>query len=297
MLQNEDGAAGFLDQTTTAGEYNEFFFKVTQILDMRNHAQLVQVTAVQIPGGLALAGTVSVQPLVSQLDGYGNIRAHGVVNGLVYFRMQGGTNGVIMDPQIGDIGLAVICDSDTSSVRATQGPAGPGSGRRASLPDGIYFGGMLNAIPTQYVLMDGTGINIVSPVKIKMTAPLIEMDATTSVTSNAPRVNTNATIASTTTSPDIELAASTIIKSTAPNVAIIGITAITGVASVSGAASLNGGFSASGGTGGAVGTISGALTVTGAATLAAVTSNGKNVGSTHTHSGVTTGTGTSGAPV
>lgn len=70
-----------------------------------------------------------------------------------------------------------------------------------------------------------------------------------------------------------------------------------GNVNVTGALGVSGGMSVTGGTGGATATITGPVTITGQTTLSGVTSNGKNIGSTHTHSGVQTGSGNSGAPI
>jgi hypothetical protein len=51
------------------------------------------------------------------------------------------------------------------------------------------------------------------------------------------------------------------------------------------------GFAISGGTGGTM-SVNGNIATTGT-----ITNNGKNIGSTHEHSGVTTGSGNTGAPI
>ncbi len=131
---------------------------------------IVQVKRVHGGAGvLAPAGTVDVLPLVSMIDGFvdpksgqmGHSIPHAIVYGLQYFRLQGGTNAVILDPAIGDIGMAILSDRDISSVVQNKGQANPGSQRRFDLADGVYVGGILNGTPTQYVQFTATGINIV----------------------------------------------------------------------------------------------------------------------------------------
>jgi hypothetical protein len=166
-----EGYKGAQTPSSAASEYDAMTFLVMQILSRANTSTLVQVKAVTNSGGVSAVGFVDVQPLVAQLDGYGNAVPHGVINDIPYFRIQGGTNAVIIDPEIGDIGMAVFADRDISSVKAKKGAANPGSGRRFDMADGVYFGGLLNGAPTQYMQFSTTGINITSPTKVTITAP------------------------------------------------------------------------------------------------------------------------------
>jgi len=188
-----DGYYGTQKPTAGSSEYNAMMFVVRSLMEQNNHVALVKVVNVDAPGGLGLAGTVDVQPLVNQIDGQGRPVPHAVVNGIPYHRLQGGKNGVIIDPQVNDIGLCVFADRDTSSAMVNKDQANPGSLRRNSMSDGFYFGGVLNAIPEQYVMFLETGITIVSPHKITMqapeidlVAPVISMQADTSITATTP---------------------------------------------------------------------------------------------------------------
>jgi hypothetical protein len=127
---------------------------------------------------------VDVQPLVNQIDGSNppNATPHTIIYGVAYLRMQGGSNAIIMDPEPGDIGLAVFASRDISKVKSTQGQANPGSLRAFDFADGMYVGGMLNAAPTQYVQFAPTGITIVSPTAITLQAPVINIKGSLSIT-------------------------------------------------------------------------------------------------------------------
>lgn len=166
-----DGYQGAQDAGDGAGEFGAQSFLVRQILSRVNTATLVKIVAVTNAGGLSPVGFVDVQPLVNQVDGAGNAVPHGVLHHLAYFRLQGGTNAVILDPQVGDIGIAVFADHDISSVVANKAQANPGSWRRFNMADGLYLGGVLNGTPTQYVQFTAAGINVVSPTKVTITAP------------------------------------------------------------------------------------------------------------------------------
>lgn len=166
-----DGYKGAQAPSSGTSEFNAMTFLVTQILNRANTSTLVQVKAVTNSGGVAAVGYVDVQPLVTQLDGDGNAVAHGVLHRIPYFRMQGGTDAVILDPKVGDIGICIFADHDISSVKANKGAALPGSGRRFDMADGMYLGGLLNGVPTQYVRFSASGIDLVSPVAVNIVSP------------------------------------------------------------------------------------------------------------------------------
>ncbi|QTD91573.1 oxidoreductase [Burkholderia anthina] len=187
MATDPFGYRGSQTPNSGTSPFNEQSFLVWQILRTIAGARLVQVQAVTNSGGVSPVGFVDVLPLVNQLDGSDNAMPHGVIHNLPYFRLQGGANAVIIDPQIGDIGVAIIEDRDISSVKANRGPANPGSKRIFDMADGMYIGGFLNGTPNQYMQFSTAGISIVSPTKITLQATLVEIDAWTSFTVNSPQ--------------------------------------------------------------------------------------------------------------
>jgi len=186
-MTNDLGYRGAADATSGGSPFNEQLFLIRQVLAEISTAKLVEVIAVTNAGDLSPVGFVDVRPLVNQLDGSDNAVPHGTVYNLPYFRLQGGTDAVILDPKQGDIGLAVIADRDISAVKSTKAQANPGSKRKFDAADGLYIGGFLNGVPQQYVRFSAAGIGIVSPTKITLTAPLVEIDASTSLTVNSPQ--------------------------------------------------------------------------------------------------------------
>jgi len=168
-----------------ANDYLAIQFVVQQLLSRIRTMDLVQVVSCTNNGGVAQYGFVDVVPLVGQLTGDRQVIPHGRLYRLPYLRMQGGTNAVILDPQPGDIGAAGFCARDISAVKADP-PAAvanadaakgtpPGSLRQFSMADGLYFGGMLNAVPVQFVRFASDGVYVVSPQKIRLEAPTIEL--------------------------------------------------------------------------------------------------------------------------
>lgn len=149
---------GQLPPSGGTGRFNAMSFLITQLLSKTRTIQVVKVLSVENHGEVSPVGEVSVQVLTNQMDGLGNITAHGEIFGIPYFRLQGGKNAVIMDPEVGDIGIICVADRDISSVKANKGQATPGSYRRFSLSDGLYIGGFLNDTPEQYIQFTTDGM-------------------------------------------------------------------------------------------------------------------------------------------
>lgn len=157
--------------TDEGSEYARLRFVVQSLLAGVRTAIPVQVMAVTNAGGVSPIGTVSIQPLVNAIDASGQATAHGTVYNCPYLRIQGGTNAVILDPQVGDIGLAVICDRDISATQAGNAAAPPGSNRRFDLSDAVYLSSIMGStIPTQYIEFNTAGITIHSPGAVSITA-------------------------------------------------------------------------------------------------------------------------------
>lgn len=165
-----------LGPTDAAGQYNAIRFMVKQMLANVRTAALVEVKKCSNSGGLTAVGTVDIQPLVNQVDGYGNAIPPSIIRGLPYFRLQGGTNAVILDPVINDIGIALFADRDSSRVVSTKKAANPATNRRFNMADGLYIGGVLNAVPQQYVEFSGSGVSVVSPTAITLKAPQVNIE-------------------------------------------------------------------------------------------------------------------------
>jgi hypothetical protein len=150
---------GAADASTGTNDFKAMAFVAQQLISRISTATLVQVKAVYAsgggsatPGAIAPVGTVDVLPLVNQIDGFGNATPHGTVHNLAYFRYGGGPNAAIIDPEVGDIGLANFADRDISAVKANNGmQSNPGSRRRFDMADGIYQGTVLAKAPTQYI--------------------------------------------------------------------------------------------------------------------------------------------------
>lgn len=168
-----------------ADEYAALRFIIQQLISKVSTATLVRVVSCTNSGGVSAVGIVTVQPLVNQIAGDGKAWPHGQLYELPYCRLQGGTFAVILDPQPGDLGLVVFASRDISVIKSTTGKAqaasqdtrglNPGSKRQFHMSDGIYVGGLLNGVPTQYARFVAGGIELVSPTKVTLQAPTIEL--------------------------------------------------------------------------------------------------------------------------
>jgi hypothetical protein len=157
---NNLGYQGAADPTTAGDHFNAMWFIAKQILAGAWTVTLAQVKSVANAGEVKDTGTVSLQPLVNQVDGQGNATPHGTISNAIYFRYAGGNGAVICDPVVGDIGIMLSASSDISSVKANKAQANPGSSRKFNPADAIYLGAVLSAAPTQYVTFTSTGLKI-----------------------------------------------------------------------------------------------------------------------------------------
>lgn len=128
------------------------------------------------------------KPLPKQVSIGGKLMDYPDIVNVPYFRLQGGANAVIIDPQAGDIGIAVFASRDISGVKRTRSDAAVGSLRRMDLSDAIYIGGILNATPRQYIHFQEDGITVYSPDKITCHAPEIFVDGDNKITCHAPEI-------------------------------------------------------------------------------------------------------------
>lgn len=177
-----------------ANEQALLSFFVKNILGRISTNILVRVVACSNDGGVSPVGTVDILPLVGQVTGDGQVIPHKTVYGVPYQRLQGGTNAVILDPTAGDLGVACVCSRDISAVKKSKAPGAPGSLRQYNIADAIYIGGMLNGTPEQYVRFSSGGVEVVSPTKITLRAPSVEIDASTQFTVASPASEFSGTI-------------------------------------------------------------------------------------------------------
>lgn len=148
-------------------------FQIRQRIKQVNVGKLVVIKAVYDADGNAVdpdktgqtgpVGFVDVQPLVNQVDGQGNSLTHGIIYKIPYIRTQGGSNGFICDPQVGDIGHIGHPDRDISTVIANRSnePVNPGSFGTHRGADAVYTGATLNGELKQWFRFRSDGVEFV----------------------------------------------------------------------------------------------------------------------------------------
>lgn len=154
-----DTGNGFINPDDGATELNKVAAIVRLMVARLDTMKLVQVAAVHPGQGTPpAAGTVDVLPLVNQIDGNGFPTPHGTVYGVQYWRFQFGKWAIIADPAVGDVGYVICADRDSSLAPKNPGQqVNPGSRRQYNVADGIYVGGVLNAVPAAWFWLKSDG--------------------------------------------------------------------------------------------------------------------------------------------
>ena len=162
-----------------ASEYNAISFLVEQMIKgMVNTAIPVRVDSCTKPGVGGAAGYVSATPLVQQRGADGKSLQPVSLPQLPFFRLQCGTAAVVLDPQPGDVGLAIFSQQDASNIEAGKtDPVQAGSFRCFDMSDGFYVGGFYGQTPTTFVHLapEKGEATIKAPTKITIDAPQIEL--------------------------------------------------------------------------------------------------------------------------
>lgn len=141
---------------SASNEFNALSFLIEQRIKGINTCELVRVVAVNPDKNL------DVQPLLNQIDGLEQAVPQSPIYQIPYVRIQAGTNGILIEPQVGDIGLCAYCQRDISSIKTLKGQANPLSDRYFSPSDGIYICSIasLNQEPTRFIHFKQDGIEI-----------------------------------------------------------------------------------------------------------------------------------------
>jgi hypothetical protein len=178
QLQNNAPLTSARPEETIAGSAQEKYIINTLIGAMHTCA-MVRVTAVSVPtDSLEPIGRCSIQPLVQKVDGNNNVYSRGEIDNVPYLRVQGGTNAIVIDPVVGDIGIAAFCDRDISMVKRTGEEAAPNTLRQYDLNDAVYLFSCMSGTPSQYIQFLSSGINIKTTGDLNINGLVIKADGT-----------------------------------------------------------------------------------------------------------------------
>jgi hypothetical protein len=179
-----------------AGRAQEFI--IQRLIAGVHTCALVKVLAVTPTAGKV--GFVTVQRMLLPVDTNGVVLTQTPIYNVPYMRYQAGPSAVIMDPAIGDIGLAMFAEADITAIKSTLQPGAPATQRTHNSADALYLGGVLNPDPTQFITFHpgAAGIDITSPGPINLTAGgAVSIQSGTTTTVTAPSgfiVNANMTL-------------------------------------------------------------------------------------------------------
>ena len=176
-------------------EYDKVISQFNSLITNVNTAMPCKVVAIekQEQRGVNIVGFVDIQLMIEQTNGQKKGNETAIVCNVPYIRIQGGTNAVIIDPEINDLGVAIFSSRDITNFKEARRQTPPATWRKFSISDAIYIGGIRNQKPVQYIHFRNDGIEIYSPKRVHITTPtvLIDSDNTTINTSAKTTINAN----------------------------------------------------------------------------------------------------------
>ena len=138
-------------------------YTILRLLSGIHTATVVEVLDVQIVSDCV--GFVTCQPVILDTDTASVVLAQTPIYNVPFLRVQGGASALIIDPEIGDRGVALFAERDITAYKQTLQPGAPATQRQFSSADALYLGGFLNGAPTQYVRLipRGGGVDVFTP--------------------------------------------------------------------------------------------------------------------------------------
>ena len=151
-------------------DYNALIFTIESVVNKINTVELVRVEKVNNDN------TIDVIPIVRNATTDNKRIEESIIYGVRYLMWQYGGNAVKAIPEVGDIGLIVICKKDISDINNGL----IGSFRKFCPADGVYLGGLMgfNSTPTQFIEFSSNGISITSPTNLTINAQSATINAT-----------------------------------------------------------------------------------------------------------------------
>ncbi|HEI6730329.1 TPA: phage baseplate protein [Yersinia enterocolitica] len=175
-----------------SNDSDAFASSFNKLLNSNYFIRLATVTAVR---GTAPNLIVDVLPLVAEVRSSDRTIIQGSqIYNIPVWRLQRGGSAIIMDPVAGDIGLIAVSDVDISVARYARKESVPGSLRTHSQSDAIYFGGVLNGQPTQFIEFADSELNITSPNPVNITCSKANITAPDGVEMQTPLLHVSGNI-------------------------------------------------------------------------------------------------------
>lgn len=179
--------------------FNLLMYLAKSVLREVNTVEVVRVEEVNQG-----SNTITVIPIVKNANTNGNPIPESPIYNVKYIQWQYGANSIKVKPEVGDIGIIVVCKKDISSIESGI----VGSFREFSVSDGIYIGGLFgfNKEPTQFIEFTENGIIITTPKTLTVNATEnVVVNATGDATINGVNIEVNASGKANITAPEVNL--------------------------------------------------------------------------------------------
>ena len=178
LLQDNQPVLNARPEQTVAGAAQDMYI-INNLIANIHTMMPVKILSVTVPADeLAPIGRCEVLPLVQQIDGSNNVYPMGKIVNVPYLRVQGGSNAIVIDPQVGDVGLCGFCERDISIVKRTGELSAPDTRRKYDINSAVYMFTMMSGTPTQYIHFLENGINIKTTGDLNINGLIIKADGT-----------------------------------------------------------------------------------------------------------------------
>ena len=178
LLQDNQPVLNARPEQTVAGAAQDMYI-INNLIANIHTMMPVKILSVTIPpDSLAPIGRCEVLPLVQQIDGSNNVYPMGKIINVPYLRVQGGKNAIVIDPQVGDVGLCGFCERDISIVKRTGELSAPDTRRKYDINSAVYMFTMMSGTPTQYIHFKTSGIDIKTTGDLNINGLIIKADGT-----------------------------------------------------------------------------------------------------------------------
>ncbi len=178
LLQDNQPVLNARPEQTVAGAAQDMYIINNLIANIHTMMPVKILSVTVPPDSLAPIGRCEVLPLVQQIDGSNNVYPMGKIVNVPYLRVQGGSNAIVIDPQVGDVGLCGFCERDISIVKRTGELSAPDTRRKYDINSAVYMFTMMSGTPTQYIHFKSSGIDIKTTGDLNINGLIIKADGT-----------------------------------------------------------------------------------------------------------------------
>ena len=178
LLQDNQPVLNARPEQTVAGAAQDMYIINNLIANIHTMMPVKILSVTVPPDSLAPIGRCEVLPLVQQIDGSNNVYPMGKIINVPYLRVQGGANAIVIDPQVGDVGLCGFCERDISIVKRTGELSAPDTRRKYDINSAVYIFTMMSGTPTQYIHFKSSGIDIKTTGDLNINGLIIKADGT-----------------------------------------------------------------------------------------------------------------------